>query len=349
MRMRLLSAVFCIAVVVLCTGCPRSNFGTPHYTAEKTGVFAPDYSPSMLNESGAVVGFAEVGAQHRAVVWQYGETTPLEGPDPAMTLRAYVIADSGEILGTGSKTLPNPSCHYLLWSSGVAQSLYESSELSFRIRGVNDSLYAVGTVENIYDSASMAALFPPDGEPVLLDARRGSAPADINNSGEIVGAGTLAEGQVWGALLWNQKGAIRLDAPLPSGANAINDRGTIVGWFTGDSIEGGHACLWRNRKFESLATPEEWGSIAYDINNKGWIVGSTVTLDYTFEAALWRPRPMGRGYEVFKLQDAAGDLDGWRLTRAVSINDRGQILVQAEHQHDTMLILLTPARTGSSH
>jgi probable HAF family extracellular repeat protein len=169
---------------------------------------------------------------------------------------------------------------------------------------------------------------------------------DINDRGQVVGA--VIGG---GAYLWDHGVITELTAPGFNvySAEAINNRGQIVGSF--NLPEGGpaHGYLWERgtmtdlgeidpvdindrgqilagryvRLFEYRATVWQRGHLTdldevdspVAINNRGWVAGLVVPPDSTVRAVLWRSGTLTR----------LGTLGGTD-DRPTSLNDRGQVL-----------------------
>ena len=73
-------------------------------------------------------------------------------------------------------------------------------------------------------------------------------------------------------------------------AEAINSKDEVVGWYgTGPNY---HAFLWTHDKGMVDIGPPGWtGTMAYDINKWGWIVGQGVTPDGQQHGFLLVPEP----------------------------------------------------------
>jgi probable HAF family extracellular repeat protein len=116
---------------------------------------------------------------------------------------------------------------------------------------------------------------------------------DINNRGEVAG---FIQPDMTHAMLW-EGGALTL-LPEPAGFDqsqgvAINNRGQIVG-YVGINVAVGHAALWRDgRVFDLHAVAGvDQSSFAFDINNRGWIVGCGGIVENGAERAVaivWQP------------------------------------------------------------
>ena len=149
----------------------------------------------------------------------------------------------------------------------------------------------------------------------------------INERGQIVGDSWASAGPRH-AVLW-ENGTITELAMLPtddsSTALSINDRGQIIGSAGGPSI-GPHAVLWDNGTITDLGIlatwfdddlPDDmlWYAHAYDINNRGQVVGVSTT-STGVHAVLW---------ENGTITDL-GTLPGDDYSEARGINERGQIM-----------------------
>jgi len=166
-----------------------------------------------------------------------------------------------------------------------------------------------------------------------------STAATVNNWGQVVGWAETStvdpscvapqvldfEAVIWTP--WNQQ--IHELQPFPgdvvSGALAINDFGQVVG-TSGNCAPvspaiGAHAVLWQNGSVISLGSlGGVFTNVAYDINNRGQVVGvSDLPGDTTGHAFLW---------ENGKMTDL-GTLPGDFFSVAYAINMKGQVVGQS--------------------
>jgi probable HAF family extracellular repeat protein len=173
-------------------------------------------------------------------------------------------------------------------------------------------------------------------------------PTDINNRGQVTGALDDAPGGwVWSAARFTRTGAL-------SSANAINDRGEVLGqgpadedgrdrpalWSQGrtrevplDDVsdlnnrrqvagghpasEGFHASVWQpGRGVTDLGAAAFNRSNSHRINDRGDVIGWVFTESHTEQAVLWR------GDRQIEL--------GGEASHAVAINDSGAVLLNAQ-------------------
>jgi len=116
----------------------------------------------------------------------------------------------------------------------------------------------------------------------------------------------------------------------------INDNGTIVG-FAQDSEGKNRALLWDGSVVVTdLGTLGGKSAIAYSINNSGIITGMSYDSGNNQRAFIWY-----QGLMV-DLNSYIGSNDGWVLTYARAINDKGLITGYGTYQGRICAFLMTP-------
>jgi probable HAF family extracellular repeat protein len=124
--------------------------------------------------------------------------------------------------------------------------------------------------------------------PLTLGGTSGEA-RGINDEGHVFGLEPLPEGQR--GFFWN--GAIQDLGSLGGSYTypmAMNNAGRVVGGSTLAGDTSGQAFLWDPvGGMQSLGTPDEIGSGAHQINNRGQVAGVSVRQDGTQVGFLWDP------------------------------------------------------------
>jgi probable HAF family extracellular repeat protein len=209
----------------------------------------------------------------------------------------------------------------LLWSGGIAQELPSLPSLedgSPVPAGINDRGDIVGGVTT--PAGAQRAFLYRDGVMHDLGAFGVFASA-INNRGQILM--TFYDRAARTGIYEN--GALH---PLPmigsiNGGLAINDSGSVAGWYVNVSGEERHAFLYSRTGLVDLRRGDETLSFANSINKHDEVVG--------FWIKVGRPDGGARGF-LYKdgvridLNDLLPPNSGWRITSADHINDSGQIV-----------------------
>jgi probable HAF family extracellular repeat protein len=225
------------------------------------------------------------------------------------TDQSVVAAASGAITSTtgfsmidlGSLVDPRPYCAYGVNSLGtvVGQGWPQSGPphafLWSRQYGVKD----LGSL----------------GEPQYAHA------FDINDRGQVVGCSWESGTNAQRAFLWSDNGGMvnlgtsGVPSVTPedafSYAFGINNRGEIVGCVNGRAFH------WTESHGMMLLVPLQYNSAAWDINNRGWIVGTSVM------------EPSSEQHHAVLWTDVGTMLDMGTLrpnSQALGINDRGEVV-----------------------
>lgn len=264
-----------------------------------------------------------------AAINNNGQVTGISWFSQGRTLTAYLY-DRHNIIDLEAGATNNP-----FWS--MASGINESGQV------VGDAdVYNLGGVHFIrraflYSNGVLEQIGTLEGNAITLDYN--SHGADINNAGQIVGQSNVGPLTNKRSVAFSYAhGTMTNLGTLPghdtSGALALNDAGQIVGYSrtrTGPS----HAFFYsRGSMIDIGAIGGVASSVAYDINNRGQVVGGSFENNLAFLYA------NGNFIDLNSLSEV--QTSGWKLTSAIGINDRGQIIGAGIKDGQTRSFLLTP-------
>jgi probable HAF family extracellular repeat protein len=155
---------------------------------------------------------------------------------------------------------------------------------------------------------------------VLRDLGVSGTPIALNDRGQIVVHAAASDT----AFLWESGRVIGLGTlgGKTTDANAINERGQVVGWSRAKDGSS-HAFLWQNGRMTDLGTLGGKESEAIAINERGQVVGVSAT---SRKDQLGRPVRHAFLWQAGKITDL--NPPGPFRSRAVAINESGQVLIQ---------------------
>jgi probable HAF family extracellular repeat protein len=118
---------------------------------------------------------------------------------------------------------------------------------------------------------------------------------------------------------------------------AVNDLRQYAGVCLHEATGRIEAFRQEDGKRRMLGTLGGSFSIARDLNNRGEVVGGSLTEgDENFHGFLFRDNKL---YDLNSLLDKAG---AWEVIQALGINDRGEILGIGAHEGHDRIVLLRP-------
>jgi len=321
-----------------------------------------NFIPTSINNNGQIVGYSS-GGNMQSYLWENGTFTNLGTLGGPQTI-ANDINDAGQIVGrsvTGSGYW-----HAFLWENGVMTDLGTLGGPRSEAYGINESGQIAGNSRNSENPpyGYLRAFLWENGIMTDLGTLGGiSSDAEaINDYGEVAGRGFNQFGNEV-AFFWSEGNMIEIGALLAdynnqekfggalSRARAINNLEQVVGASIVDSGRW-HAFFWENGVLTDLS-PGSYESHAFDINNLGQIVGCH---DYYLDTDkdgfmddmdncpdIYNPDQrdsdgdgIGDACDSLESNMASlwengttkllGTLDGFDSSRALAINDNGQII-----------------------
>jgi probable HAF family extracellular repeat protein len=118
---------------------------------------------------------------------------------------------------------------------------------------------------------------------------------------------------------------------------ALNDVGQCAGVSSNPEAGRIEAFVQENGSRNMLGTLGGSFSIARDINNRGEVVGGSLTQgDENFHGFIYR------GNRLVDLNDLLDPGSGWELIQAFAINNRGEIIGVGSHTGEDRIVLLRP-------
>jgi probable HAF family extracellular repeat protein len=285
-------------------------------------------SVSAINNAGQAVGsLYNAKGVTQAVVWNQGIPTYL--PGLGGTSSAAAINDLGQIAGQSWNLAGSPQA--VVSSAGAITTLASSpSYPSTGAAGINDHGLVVGNASQYYGGTSQAVVWNGFNITPLTNAGGTSSVATgVNNSGLITGyingyPGTAnPQAVVWQAGIATLLSNLRADNYAYSIANAVNDRGVVVGTAS-DADSNIHAVFWNNGNVASLNSLSG-NDVAFGINDIGMVVGAMNANGGAAHAALWNSIT-GTGVDLNTLLNPSVLSAGITLVSAYGINDAGDIV-----------------------
>jgi len=317
-------------------------FGQPVFTIVKVPNSVPD-TLTGINDSGVVLDNDGTSTSRTVSEWglQTG-STPVELTGQNNTGAA--INSAGEIAGAGTEAGSTNEQAFVWRPSNGVHWLGTLGNFPSAANAISSSGAVVGISHNAAqqthaflwtDAAGMQDLTPELTSPL------GSIATGINSSNEAVGYYHPYEGATVYGFTWTEAGGLQNFGPPGTLPMAITDSGTIIGQSP-NSAGLKHAFSWTlSGGFVDLGTLGGDSSVALASNNKGWIVGTSLTGATTgqiFHGFLWTP---SGGMQDFT---TLANMSKGQQVYSVAVNDFGDIAVST----DSHLQVLVPKMTATA-
>lgn len=268
------------------------------------------WAPADINNRGLIAG--TVGDSH----FPFAVTWNARTPDRLNYLPSYAdcctyIATWGHAINDRGQVVGEDTQRAALWNGNTRPMLLTGEVLPSSARDLNES----GAV--VVNMGGRASVWEA-GSTRLLPTLGGFSEAfAINEAGTVAGMSALAgPGYEPHAVLWQNGTVTDLGAGV---AHSLNDYGVVVG------MADQRATLWNGTQATFLGG---YGSVAADVNNRGWAVGSAFDelSGDPMSAMLWHD---GQSIDLNSFLSQAQRDAGWRLVAASAINDHGWIVGSA--------------------
>jgi probable HAF family extracellular repeat protein len=334
-KMRLKHSLLICSILLACAGqATAASYSLTTFSPTSDGVAAEAHG---INNAGVVSGTIYHGPfsiASSAVTWSGGSTTYLDMAGGVFSTTAK-INNQGTVIGSIASIVHDddmgdmPLFKPAIWNNGVATTLPALGDERFGniAIGLNNAGVVVG-LSGVGPYGTTHAVKWVDGAAIDL----GTAGADdslasaINDNGQIVGRAATTTNHI-SAILWQNGAAIDLGAQAGIVTNTwatdINNAGLVVGAQSSATGFNTYATIWDNGVATQLGSFGYGSSGATAINNAGDVVGQARAADGTDHGVLWSNGGMT---DLNNYLDASLRADGWILSSAADINDRGDIV-----------------------
>jgi len=265
-----------------------------------------------------------------------------------------------------------------LWSKrdGLREAEVPSGFTNSEGVGLNDHGFAIGIAINRRTTQRQGFTFS-DGKVTLLSGAH-SRPFAVNNSGQIAGESQVAGATKSAAVIWDGAKVTPLGDCCASVAHGIDNRGLVMGniydksgryqAFVWDETHGLRR-IGPNDSFSATLAMNQAGEILLQVYPSDLVLyqgGETKRLALSDKRPAAHPRainscdvivgdygPFGDANRAFVWSEAQGFRDlndliaphpGWILQAATAIDEAGEIVGWAEHNHEDAGFLLIPQR-----
>ena len=331
-------------ILFFCSVAVLGQTTSPQYTVTELG----DFSAKALNSSGTVVG----SFGNKAVLFRNGLITDIT-PAGAVIATAQAINDLDQVVGTINLcdivdgNCVNSRARAFVFDRGTSTILGTLGGRDSQAFGINNAGQVVGW-SNIPGPApgnvgDEHAFIFQNGvmEDIGTKTTARTFGSSINGSGQVSGWGSSNNSNNGGAFLYSG-GAFQFFQPMAI-AWDINNAGQVVGGIGGNDDGTGRAFLFSGGVLQDLGMPSTGYkyALASAINNAGQVVGFASPSFFSSEGERAFIFSSGMMQDLNNLIPADS---GWILSRAVDINDAGQIVGNGFKGGQPRAFLLTPTQ-----
>ena len=337
-------------LLFFCSISVAGQSGSAQYTVTDLG----DFEPRALNNSATVVG-SRTNQNVRAVLFRNGQLTDITPPGGVLAA-ANGINDLEQVVGRVffcdivDGNCRNGRTRAFILNGSSATVLGTLGGRDSEAFGINNAGQVVGWSHtagplpgNVGDEHAFIfqnGVFEDLGEKTTA---RSNIASGINATGQVsgwAGSNSLSDS---GPFLYSSGVFQFFGAPAGGFAWDINNGGQVVGGLGGSDDGTGRAFLFSGGVLQDLGMPstEHKYAVANAINNAGEIVGFARP-DFRF--AQHDRAFIFRGGTMQDLNNLIPANSGWVLSRAVDINDAGQIVGNGFKDGQPKAFLLTPTQ-----
>jgi len=315
-----LGAVLLLGSMLAAAG-PQSGFTAPAYD-----IIQLPLAPAAINQEGEVAGaLIDEQAGSKAAVWSEKTGMRVLGSLPDVPNgRAVAINSEGVVAGYAT-SFSSQASRAFIYRRGQLRELPHGT----RVYAIDKNGAVVG---ESYAPGQSGPTIWRDAIPTVIPNCCGGAARGIGNDGLVVGDIYDKQGR-YHAFTWDGKHPPRL-LPFPDDAStvrAINGLGHLVVYTPTGYI------LMRGSTLTRIGAADVAGLA---LNDRDQVVGSYGPNPFAPKAFVWDEQH-GR----IDLNDAIPPNSGWKLERAVAINNRGQIVGTGDFRHrDDTGFLLQPRK-----
>jgi probable HAF family extracellular repeat protein len=297
-------------------------YSTPSYIAEALPLPGTNSLAHSVGNDGTVVGFYRE-TQYRGFATQNSTTTTYPTLGFGGTYNKFIEVNNTSV-ATGRALTTDFTFHaftYDITSGGGLQDIGTLGGSNSYGEDINDAGQVVGFSDTA--SGQSHAFSYSGGSMTDLGTLGGndSNAYGVNNHGVIVGDAQLSDTSKHA---FSYQNGVMTDLGSLGGTSAaiaINDNGLIAG---NAQVNGqNHAALFTGTGIIDLGTLGGLSAEVFDINNLGWVVGTSLTTSGESHAFLY-----GNTFGMLDLNDLLinSGADFQTLTQAWSVNDYGQIV-----------------------